>query len=275
MLGLALPAGSTEILDTCGTGGSGLNTFNTSTASAFVCVAAGQPVAKHGNRAATSACGSADVLEALGIKLELSPEQELQCLKETGFCFMFAPFHHPATKRVVAIRRELGIRTIFNFLGPLSNPAGARFQVVGVSEPRLMRTIAEALQQLGSTQALVVRGEDGLDEISPCSATHIVELRNGEITEYDIAPEDFGLSLSQHQDIEGSQAKEAAVRLREVLSGKESPLRNLIALNAGAGLYVSGKASSIKEGVEQALDVLSGGKAIEVLDTVVATSQRL
>lgn len=274
MLGLNLDTESISILDTCGTGGSGMNTFNTSTASAFVCAAAGQAVAKHGNRAATSSCGSADVLEALGFKLELSPDQELTCLKETGFCFMFAPFHHPATKRVVTIRRELGVRTIFNFLGPLSNPAGAQYQVVGVSEPRLLRTIAEALVQLGAKRALVVRGEDGLDELSPCSPSQVVEIGDGGLREYTINPEELGLTLSKPEDIQGSNAAESAQRLLALLSGEDSPLKPLVALNAGAGLYISSKVASLKEGVASASKILESGKAVDLLNKAVSVTQR-
>lgn len=271
--------GDYELLDTCGTGGSGLNTFNTSTASAFVCAAAGQKVAKHGNRAASSTCGSADVLEACGLKLELSPEQERACILESNFCFMYAPLHHPATKKVVIARREIGIRTIFNFLGPMSNPAGAVYQVVGISEPKLMKVMAEALGELGAKRAMVVRGVDGLDEISPCASTQVVEFGNGKLKEYEVSPEDFGFSPVTPEQIVGGEAVDSCNRLKKLLSGdltskETSSLVSLIAINAGAGLYISNNADSLAEGVNLAKEILKSGKALTVLENAIAQSNK-
>lgn len=259
-----------EILDTAGTGGSGLSTFNTSTASAFVCAAAGQAVAKHGNRAATSKCGSADIIEALGIRLDLSPEQLSKCLEQTNFCFMFAPKHHASTKRVVIARKKLGVRTIFNFLGPLCNPAGASYQIIGVSDESMLETYANAVVELGIKRALIVRGEDGLDEISLCAKTNVFEVDNGKIKNYSISPEDFGFSIAQPEKIKGESVKESVTVMKKTLSGSKSPIYDLVALNSGAALYISNKASSIADGVKLAKDILDSGKADQKLQEVIA-----
>jgi anthranilate phosphoribosyltransferase len=257
------------VIDTCGTGGSGLDTFNTSTASAFVVAASGVTVAKHGNRAATSRCGSADVLKALGVNLDLSPEKLSQCAKETGFCFIFAPMHHPATKRVQGIRKELGFRTIFNFLGPLANPARAEYQVLGVSDRRMVQPVAEALQRLGVERALVVNGNDGLDEITLTSSSQIAEVRNGSVQVSEISPEEFGMERVTIEEIRGDEPEAAAAALRNVLSGEKSAKRDLLLLNSGAALHVAGVSASIAEGIEVAKDIIDSGKALRALERVV------
>lgn len=272
-LDLSLELQAKGILDTCGTGGSGLHTFNTSTAAAFVCAASSQPVAKHGNRAASSLCGSADVIEALGINLDLSIEQLARCLKQTNFCFMFAPKHHASTKRVAVIRRELGKRTIFNFLGPLCNPAQASFQVLGVSDYRMLEIVAKALPALGVKKALVVRGHDGLDEISLCAQTDVFEVKGSEIIKYVIAPEDFGFKRADLEEIKGQNAKDSAKILRAVLKGVHSSYSDLVALNAGAGLYVSKHAESLAQGIQLAKEILQKGKAEDVLNKVIEFSK--
>ncbi len=270
---VALPMHSDgDIIDTCGTGGSGLDTFNTSTLSAFVCLGADCRVAKHGNRAATSRTGSADVLEALGLNLSLGPEQLGKMFDETGFCFMFAPHHHPATKRVVGIRRELGVRTIFNFLGPLCNPASARYQVLGVSKQSMMRPMIEALAKLGSKRVLVVRGKDGLDEITLTGKTEVLELNEGSISSYEISPEDFGLATVPAEAIRGYEPEEAARICREILGGAAGPLRDIVCVNAAAALYVLGKAPSIGEGLTQASESIESGAALAALERTIAVS---
>ena len=262
------------LLDTAGTGGSGLDSFNTSTVAALVIAASGQTVTKHGNRAASSKCGSADLLEALGVTIELSPEQASRCAVETGFCFMFAPLHHPATKRVARVRRELGFRTLFNFLGPLCNPAGAECQLMGVSEKTMLPVISEALLELGCQRAMIVRGEDGLDELSLSTDTEVFEVNQGFIRHYHIAPEDFGLERVALEQIKGYEPARSAELALEVLRGKVSPYRDLIALNAGAGLYVANKVADIAEGVAKANEVLSSGKAAGLLEKVKEVSRR-
>ena len=217
-----------ELIDTCGTGGTGLDTFNTSTASSFVVAASGQPVAKHGNRGVTSRCGSADVLAALGIALDIPPQAVGECIAETNFGFMFAPQHHPATKRVVGIRKELGVRTIFNYLGPLSNPAGASMQVLGVNELALVPIMAEALQRLGVKRAMVVAGEEGLDELSVTASSRVAEVSLAGIKEYTITPEEFLLPRSSLDDIRGDEPAPAAQALRDVLNGAQNAKRHLV-----------------------------------------------
>jgi len=255
--------------DTCGTGGSGLDTFSVSTASAFVVAGTGQKVAKHGNRASTSRSGSADVLEALGVKLDISSEQIADCIDKANFGFMFAPGHHPATKRVVGIRKELGFRTIFNFLGPLSNPAGARAQVLGVSVREMCRPMAEALSRLGVERAMVVHGEDGLDEITLTGKSYVSEVQMKKIIEYEITPEEFGLKRVEFSEIQGDVPENNAKRIGEILAGEPGPYRDLIVINAAAALYVAGKSESLKEGVATAGVSIDSGWARGVLDTVV------
>ncbi len=257
------------VVDTCGTGGSGLDTFSVSTASAFVVAGTGQKVAKHGNRASTSRSGSADVLEALGVRLDISSAQIAKCIDKANFGFMFAPGHHPATKRVVGIRKELGFRTIFNFLGPLSNPAGARAQVLGVSEKEMCRPMAEALSRLGVERAMVVHGEDGLDEITLTGKSFIAEVKQKKIIEYEISPEEFGLNRVEFAQIQGDVPENNAKRIREILSGEPGPYRDLIVINAAAALYVAGKSESLKEGVATAGVSIDSEWAKGVLETVI------
>ncbi|MCB0323730.1 MAG: anthranilate phosphoribosyltransferase [Bdellovibrionales bacterium] len=263
-----------KLLDTCGTGGTGLDCFNTSTIAALVSAAAGQPTAKHGNRAATSTCGSADLLEALGVSLDLDARALAACCQETGFCFMFAPRHHPATKRVQIVRKQLPFRSIFNFLGPLSNPAGAVFQVVGVSELTLLPVIAKALSGLGVERALVVRGEDGVDELSLGAPTRVFEIAQGQISEYQVTPEQFGFHRVPVAEMPGGSVERSANTARSILKGERSPYRDLVVLNSAAGLYVSGRAPSIEAGIGLAERALDSGLAAKVLEQVVGFTQR-
>jgi anthranilate phosphoribosyltransferase len=265
-------------VDTCGTGGDSAGTFNVSTAAGLVVAALGQPVAKHGNRAASSRCGSADVLEALGVKLELGPEQVAACVEEVGFGFMFAPAYHPAMRHVGPTRREIGIRTVFNILGPLTNPAGARYQVLGVADAKLLRLMGEALLRLGCARALIVHGEDGLDELSLSAPTRVVEVdgARGDLREYTIQPSDVGLTPRARDTVLGGDAQQNAVRMRTLLAGQESgPLADMVALNAGAALYVTGSSESLGEGVRQAAEALRSGRAIATLDALSAKTRAL
>lgn len=269
---------NTHAVDTCGTGGDSSGTFNVSTAAGLVVAALGHPVAKHGNRAATSRCGSADVLEALGVKLELEPEQVAICVERVGFGFMFAPTFHPAMRHVGPTRREIGIRTVFNILGPLTNPAGARYQVLGVADATQLRLMGDVLLRLGCERALVVHGEDGVDELSLSAPTRIVEVRggSGELIEYTIHPEDVGLSVHSRDEVRGGDAQQNAAMMRRVLSGDESgAVADMVALNAGAALYVTGKASDLKDGVRQSLTALKTARAITTLEALVTTSRAL
>ncbi|HQH28851.1 MAG TPA: anthranilate phosphoribosyltransferase [Oligoflexia bacterium] len=258
-----------ETLDTCGTGGSGLQTFNTSTAVALVCAAAGQYVAKHGNRGATSGCGSIDLLETLGVKCELPPEQIARCLEKTGFCVIFAPKHHPATARVGRIRRELGIPTIFNFLGPLVNPAGSERQLLGVSRRQMVQVMAEALSGLGTKRAMVVCGEDGLDEITLNGRTEVCEVNGTAITKYFIEPGDYGFPPAAAADIRGGTPAVSAQIMQRIFSGESGAHLNLVLLNAGAALYVGGQSGSIQEGIAKARQCIDSGKAAEKLAEVI------
>lgn len=272
-----LPA-SLQAIDTCGTGGDNAGTFNISTAAAFVIASTGQPVAKHGNRAATSACGSADVLEALGVKIDLVPEDVVRCIVETGFGFMFAPMYHPAMKHVAPVRRELGFRTVFNILGPLTNPAHVDLQVLGVADPALVRPIAEALLRLGVQRALVVHGEDGLDEFSLATYTSVAEVDGvaRTVREYRLHPGDVGLAESSRAELRGGTAAENAAVLCGILVGEiTGPKSDVVCLNAGAALYVSGKASSIREGVALARSQLRPDGAAQTLGKYVALTQEL
>ena len=265
-----------DVVDTCGTGGDAKGTINVSTAAAFVARGAGVTIAKHGNRAATSQAGSADVLEALGADIELGPEQVSGCIAATGIGFMFARTHHPAMRFVAPVRAELPFRTIFNLLGPLTNPAGAKRQVIGVFDGAYVRPVAETLAELGAESALVVHGEDGMDEITVTTKTFVAEVRDGGIEEYEISPEDFGLSRHAPDGLLGGDAHLNARILRDVLSGKErGAAREVIQLNAGAAIYISGKAESLKEGVLQAEKSLESGTANEALEDFVKTTRRL
>ena len=254
-----------DLVDTAGTGG-GRPTFNVSTTAAFIAAGAGCRVAKHGNRSATSQCGSADVLEALGGRIDVGPDVVAECIESIGFGFMFAPLHHPAFKHIVPVRKELAVRTIFNFLGPLTNPAGALRQVIGVSDPEKLRTIAAALGQLGAERALVVSSADGLDEFSVSGATRVVELRDGRLTGYDVTPEQVDLELSADGAVGAGTPDQNAQVLRDVLSGAAGTERSLAVLNAGAAIYVAGRADSLAEGVRAAERSIDDGAAASVVE---------
>jgi anthranilate phosphoribosyltransferase len=257
--------GGDGLVDTAGTGG-GRPTFNVSTTAAFIAAGAGCRVAKHGNRSATSQCGSADVLEALGGRIEVGVDVVEACIREIGFGFMFAPRHHPAFKHIVPVRKELGVRTIFNFLGPLTNPAGARHQVIGVSDPGKLETMAAALGQLGAERALVVSSADGLDEFSVSGATRVVELRDGRLSTYDVTPEQVDLESARHGAVGAGTPEQNALVLREVLAGTPGTERSLAVLNAGAAIYVAGGAETLGEGVRKAERAVDSGAAAGVME---------
>ena len=261
------------VVDTCGTGGDASGSFNVSTAAAFVAAAAGLKVAKHGNRAMSSRCGSADILEALGVKIELTPDQVRRCLDETGIGFMFAPAFHPAMRFAAGPRREIGIRTVFNILGPLTNPAGAMHQVLGVADASIAPTMAQVLQRLGSKHALVVHGTDNLDEISICASTQVWELGATGIREYTIAPEELGLQRAPSTAIKGGSAQENAATLRGLLSTEKGPLRDMVALNAAAALVAADRASDLQAGLTIAQQAIDSGAALEKVDALVRVSQ--
>jgi anthranilate phosphoribosyltransferase len=263
---LALPVDAGDgLVDTAGTGG-GRPTFNVSTTAAFIAAGAGCRVAKHGNRSATSQCGSADVLEALGARIDLAPDAVAACIESVGFGFMFAPKHHAAMRHVVPVRKALGVRTIFNFLGPLTNPAGATRQVIGVSDPAKLETLAGALAELGTESALVVSSADGLDEFSVSGTTRVVELRDGGLTTYDVSPEQVGLEPARDGAVGAGTPDQNARVLRGVLDGVAGTERSLAALNAGAAIYVGGRADSLAAGVERAHESIDSGAAAGVLD---------
>ncbi|GAB2489829.1 anthranilate phosphoribosyltransferase [Arenimonas alkanexedens] len=264
-----------NFVDIVGTGGDGAHTFNISTASMFVVAAAGAKVAKHGNRSVSSKSGSADVLEALGAVIDLQPDQVSACIAETGMGFMFAPIHHPAMKNVAAVRKELGVRTLFNILGPLTNPAGAPNILMGVFHPDLVGIQVRVLRKLGAKRALVVWGRDGMDEISLGGATMVGELRGDEIVEYEIHPEDFGISMAASRNLRVEDSAESMVLLKEALDGKDGLPKEIVALNAGAALYAAGRAVSIADGIDQARKVIAAGKARAKLDEFVAATRRL
>ncbi|SNR70165.1 anthranilate phosphoribosyltransferase [Desulfurobacterium atlanticum] len=259
-----------KVVDTCGTGGDLKGTFNISTTVAFVLAAGGVPVAKHGNRSVSSKCGSADILEALGVKIDLPPEGVAKCIEETGFGFMFAPVFHPAMANVVKPRKDLGVRTIFNILGPLTNPAGAKKQLMGVFNGDLTEKLAKVLSVLGVERACVVHGFDGMDEITICDRTKITELSNGKIESYIVAPEDFGFKRADISDIKAFDTTgENKLLVEKILKGEDdSPKRDMVALNAGFGFYVAGVVHSPLEGVKKALDLLASGKPYEILKKV-------
>lgn len=263
-----------DVLDTCGTGGDGGNTFNISTATAFVCAAAGVKVAKHGNRAVSSKSGSADVLAALGANIHLSTSEAVECLETSNLCFLFAQHYHPAMKYAAEPRKQLGFRTIFNILGPLTNPAGAAYQVVGVFRPDLVEKVANALLQLGTQHALVVHGAGGIDEISIQGLTTVAEVAHGRVTQYTIHPSDFGFDVAPLSAIEGGDALQCAEILRSVFDGEKGPRRDVVQLNAGAALYVSGKTSTIADGVTLAGKLLDTGMVKQALAEYVAASNR-
>jgi len=263
------------LLDIVGTGGDASHTFNISTASMFVAAAAGARVAKHGNRSVSSKSGSADVLEALGANILLAPAQVAESIAATGIGFMFAPNHHGAMKYAAPVRKELGVRTIFNILGPLTNPAGAANHLIGVFHPDLVGIHVRVLQRLGSRRAIVVYGKDGMDEVSLGAATMVGELRDGEVTEYEIHPEDFGLHMKSNRGLKVTDAAESKEMVLEALRGVEGTPREIVVLNAGTALYAAGIASSIGDGIERARAVIGSGAALQRLDAFVATTKRL
>ncbi|MBN1867001.1 anthranilate phosphoribosyltransferase [Candidatus Sumerlaeota bacterium] len=260
------------ILDTCGTGGDAVGTFNVSTTAALIAAGAGVCVAKHGNRAVSSTCGSADVLAELGVNIGASLEVVEKCLNEIGICFLFAPSHHSAMKHAAVPRREIGIRTIFNMIGPLSNPAGATHQVVGVYAPHLTETFAKVLRELGSERALVVHGSDGIDEVTTTSVTQVTELRDGEIETWTLSPNDFGIEPASVEDLVVDSAQEAAQEIRNILSGQKGPRMDMALVNAAAALYVAGRAASVPDAYGLALDAITSNRAMEKLEALVEMS---
>ncbi|MGH2802128.1 MAG: anthranilate phosphoribosyltransferase [Thermoleophilaceae bacterium] len=272
-LALRVEAGD-GLVDTAGTGG-GRPTFNVSTTAAFIAAGAGCRMAKHGNRSATSQCGSADVLEALGARIDLEPEQVAECIEAVGFGFMFAPRHHAAMRHVVPVRKALGVRTIFNLLGPLTNPAGATRQVIGVADPTRLETMAAALAELGAERALVVSSADGLDELSVSGTTRVVELKEGQLASYDVSPERVGLRRAHDGAVGAGSPDENARVMRRVLEGEPGTERALAVLNAGAAIYVGGRADSIRTGVERAGQAIDSGAALRVLDEYVELTREV
>ena len=255
-----------EVLEIVGTGGDGSNTFNISTTSSIVISAAGVPVAKHGNRSASSKCGAADVLEALGVNIYIEPEKSIKCLREINLCFLFAQNYHLSMKYVANVRKELSIRTIFNILGPLTNPAGATMQVLGVYERELVEPLMDVLKNLGVSSAVSVYGLDGMDEISASDKTFVCELKDGKTMSYEISPEYFGMELASKEDLVGGNAQENADITLSILNGEKGPRRNAVLLNSAAGLYVAGKVESLREGVDLAAEIIDSGKALEQLE---------
>ncbi|MGH7835603.1 MAG: anthranilate phosphoribosyltransferase [Candidatus Binatia bacterium] len=258
-----------RVIDTCGTGGDQRGTYNISTTAAFVVAGAGITVAKHGNRSVSSRSGSADVLAALGVKIEAPKEKTEECLEKIGIGFLFAPLLHEAMRHAIGPRREIGVRTIFNLLGPLTNPAFATHQLVGIYDPELTRLAAEVLQKIGSRRAMVVHGLEGLDEISLSGPTKISELLDGRVKDYTVTPEEFGLKRCRIEELSGGSPEECAAILRAVLQGEKGPRRDVALLNAGAALYVSGSAGSMVEGINQAAASIDSGKAREKLEQLV------
>lgn len=263
-----------DLVDTAGTGG-GPSTFNVSTTAALVAAGAGCPVAKHGNRSNTSRSGSADLLEALGVRIDLTPEQVAESIDEVGFGFMFAPSHHKAMAHVVPARKALGVRTIFNFLGPLTNPAGASRQVIGVADRLYQETIAEALVGLGSVHAMVVSSEDGVDELSITSRTRVIEVVGGGTREWFLDPGDFGLSSAALDQLQGGSPEDNAAATRAIFKGAAGPRRDLVVLNAGAAIYVGGGAADLATGVQRAIETIDSGAASGVLDRLIEFSNRI
>jgi anthranilate phosphoribosyltransferase len=260
------------VVDTCGTGGDGSGTFNISTAAAFVAAACGLKIAKHGNRAMSSQCGSADVLEALGVKIDMNPEQVKRCLENVGIGFMLAPVFHPAMKYAAAPRKEVGIRTVFNILGPLTNPAGAKAQVMGVPEKGLTEKMATVLKILGGKRALVVYGEDGLDEITITGTTFVSELKNDNIINYEITPEEMGLKRAKSDTLKGGTAKENAELLHRILSGKKGAQRDIVLMNASAALLAGDKVATLKQGILMAGQAIENGSALKKMEELVKFS---
>jgi anthranilate phosphoribosyltransferase len=273
-LATPVPIARDDLVDTAGTGG-GRPTFNVSTTAALIAAGAGCAMAKHGNRSATSLSGSADLLEALGARIDLGPEAVGRCIDEVGFGFMFAPLHHSATRYVVPVRKALAVRTIFNFLGPLTNPAGATRQLIGVSDPRMLDVMAQALARLGAARALVVSSEDGLDEMSTSATTHVVEVNGSAVTRYVVAPANVGLPTSDPADFAGGTPAENAATTHAIFAGERGPRRDLAVLNAGATIYAAGRADSLADGVEAAAAAIDSGAALRTLEAYVSLSGEL
>jgi anthranilate phosphoribosyltransferase len=272
-LAMRVKVDTTRLVDTCGTGGDSKSLFNVSTGAAFVVAAAGGRVAKHGNRSMTSKSGSADVLEALGVPLELPPERVAECIDRVGIGFMFAPAHHPATRYAAAPRRELGTRTLFNLLGPLTNPAGAPNQLLGVFAERWVEPMAEVLRSLGSTHVLVVHAEDDLDEISLAAPTKVAELKDGEVKTYTVQPEDFGIKRQPLDPLVVGSPQESLGLIRGALAGQPGPAYDMLVMNAGAAIYAAGASKTLKEGVEQARQAIAVGAAEKKLREFVEATQ--
>lgn len=263
------------LVDTCGTGGDGVGTFNISTVVAFILAGAGVAVAKHGNRSVSSRCGSADVLEALGVKIELGPEEIARCIDEIGIGFLFAPRLHPAMKYALPTRREVGVRTIFNILGPLANPASASIQLMGVYDPGLTETLARVLDLLGTHRALVVHGANGLDELSTTGTNKVTQLHNGQITTYNLQPQELGLPLAEIAQLKGGLPEENAGIIKALLEGEKGSKRDVVLLNAAAGLLVAEKAVDFKEGIALAAGSIDSGKALNKMEQLIRLSQSL
>ena len=270
----AVRAPTDIVVDTCGTGGDGAHTFNISTCSALVAAGAGITVAKHGNRSVSSKCGSADVLTELGVKVDATAEVMAECLKNIGIAFLFAPVLHPAMKHAIGPRREIGIRSIFNILGPLSNPAGARYGVLGVYDRDLTLTLAEAAAVLGAKRLFVVHGFDGLDEITTTAPTRVAEVNDGVVTTYEIKPDDFGIPTASRKDLAGGEAAENAELIRKILSGEKGPRRDIVLLNAAAAIVAGGKAKDFKEGITAAARSIDSGAAKQKLEKLVELTQK-
>lgn len=264
-----------HLVDTCGTGGDGAHTFNISTAAALVAAAAGAQVAKHGNRSVSSSSGSADVLERLGVRIDLSADRVGDCIRQAGIGFLFAPAHHGAMKHAIGPRRELGARTIFNLLGPLTNPAGAKCQLIGVYNDELVEPVAQVLRELGSERVMVVRGEDGLDEISLSGPTRVSELKNGEVQSYLLTPEQLGLDRSPLSALVVETAEQSAAVLQQVLAGEPGPARDIVLANAGAAIYLAGLGDTLETGVERAGEVIDSGAAAATLTSLAKLSNQL
>ena len=262
-----------HLVDTCGTGGDASGSFNISTASAIVAAAAGAHVAKHGNRSVSSKSGSADVLEAAGVNLDIPTAQVKACVEEVGVGFMFAPMHHSAMRHAIGPRREMAVRTIFNVLGPLTNPAGAPNQVIGVFDPELVETMANVLKQLGSRHVIVVHADDGMDEISISGKTTVAELKDGEVKTYEISPGDFGMAPAQLEEIKVDSVEQSLQVIRQVFDNQPGAAQDIVCLNAGAAIYVSGITESLAAGVEKARSVIADGKAKQVFDDLIAKTQ--
>jgi anthranilate phosphoribosyltransferase len=263
-----------DLTDTAGTGG-GRPTFNVSTTAALIAAGAGCAMAKHGNRSATGLSGSADLLEALGVRIDLAPDAVARCIIDVGFGFMFAPAHHGATRWVVPVRKELAVRTIFNFLGPLTNPAGARRQLIGVSDPAFLDTLAGALARLGAAKALVVSSHDGLDEMSTSGRTRVVEVDGPDLRSYEVGPEDVGLATASYGDVAGGTPEANAEVTRRILAGEPGPRRDLAVLNAGAAIFVGGRADTLEQGVRAAEAAVDSGAAARSLDALIALTEAL